>query len=168
MIAAMFRSPDRGWKIVPPWRTDMIKGVTATLGLSAVLLFGYFYLVAPADRGAGDRAKEAGRQMVEATRDKGAAVVVQTRLTAKLGIDAMRLVHVHFEHGKALVYGLVPAGTDEAGIVAAARECPGVSEVELMLLPRPAYVEPLKSIQLGGGTNSTPPPAESTTPAAQP
>lgn len=125
----------------------MLKGLTAALGLGAVALFSYFYLTTSAEKSRTERAKEAGMQIVEASKQQGVAVLVQSRLAAKVGIDTMRFVHVHMEGNKALIYGLLPANVAPETLAEAARECPGVTEVELMTHARPDYVTALKPIQ---------------------
>jgi hypothetical protein len=125
----------------------MVKTSLAILVVAGIGLFGYFYLSNPEpDLTPSEKAKQAAVDVGDAVRDKGVASLVEGRLVAQFGLDATRFVHVHFDEGRALIYGLVPANIAPQALADEAAQVPGVTSVELLAHPRPDYIAPLKPI----------------------
>jgi hypothetical protein len=120
--------------------------VTVVLALAG--LFGYYYLTDSSGRSGQERAKDAGLHVLDTAKDTAAGGAIKTRLTAALGMDASRLLHVWYDDGKVLIYGLAPAGVDEPRIRGLLSDVPGLSSVEILIQPRPDYVTAALS---GGG-----------------
>lgn len=119
----------------------MFRAVLGTTIVAGLGLFGYYFLTDSTGRSATDKAKDAGMNVVSDAKDSGAALLIQGRLMTAFGMDAMRLVHVYYDDGHVIVYGLAPESIDVDAVEKTVREIPGaVSDVEIMLLPRPASV----------------------------
>lgn len=118
----------------------MIKGVAGTVVLALVGLFGYYYLTNSSGKSGQDRAKEAGLHVLDTAKDTAAGGAIKTRITAALGMDAARLLHVWYDDGRVIVYGLAPAGIDEARIRSLVGDVPGLQSVEILVQTRPDYV----------------------------
>lgn len=124
----------------------MVKTSLAVVVVGLVGLFGYFYLANSAESTRSEKAKQAAKDVGDAVRDRGVAGLVDVRLTTKYGLDATRFLHAHYDEGRVVVYGLVPAGVDLQELADEAARVPGVTEVELLVHPRPDYIAPLKPI----------------------
>jgi hypothetical protein len=131
----------------------MVKTGVAIVVLGLVGLFGYFFLAASPERSSAEKAKEAALNVGDAVRDTGVAGLVDVRLKTKFGLDTTRFLHAHYNDGRVIVYGLVPAAIDQQALMDEAAQVPGVEEVELLVHPRPDYVVPLKGI---GGSEPEP------------
>lgn len=130
----------------------MIKGIVGTVLLGLVGLFGYYYLTDSSSKSGQERATDAGLHVLDTAKDTAAAGAIQTRLTAALGIDATRLLHVWYDDGRVIVYGLAPAGMDEQRIRSLLSDVPGLTSVEILVQERPDYVS-------GAASAGGPPPA---------
>lgn len=128
----------------------MLKPIIGTVGLALVGLFGYYYFT---DAGGtqGERAEKAGMRVLDTAKDTTAGGVIKTRLTAALGLDAARLVHVWYDDGHVIVYGLAPESVTADGIRSLVKDIPGVKEIEVLIQARPALTP--------GGTTTEAPPA---------
>ena len=136
----------------------MFKTGFAVAGISLVLLFGYFYVTNNSDAPQSEKAKQAALDVGDAVRDKGVAGLVDVRLKSKFGLDATRFLHVYYDDGRVLLYGLVPESISAEALAAQADEVPGVDSVDVLVQPRPAYVAPLRPIA-GSNAPATPPPS---------
>jgi osmotically-inducible protein OsmY len=123
----------------------MIRTAVAILVLAVLGLFGYFYVSDKGNDDAGDKAKRALYQAGDVVADKGLETAVKVRLTASIGFDASRFLHVYNNDGRVLIYGLVPDEVSQEQIVKQAEQVPGVKSAEVMLLSRPAYLTSDKS-----------------------
>ena len=124
----------------------MVKSGIAVATLGLLVLFGYFYAANRGEVSRAEKAKQAAADVGDAVRDKGVAGLVDVRLKTKLGLDATRFLHTHYNEGHVVVYGLLPAGVDQQLLADEAAKVPGVSTVELLIQPRPDYIAPLKPI----------------------
>ena len=131
----------------------MFKTGFAIGGVSLVLLFGYFYATNKSDAPQVEKAKQAALDVGDAVRDKGVAGLVDVRLKSKFGLDATRFLHVYYDEGRVLLYGLVPEGLDVETLASQADQVPGVETVDVIVQPRPAYVG---SPQSGTGADTPP------------
>lgn len=116
----------------------MVKSIVVVMCLGLAGLFGYYYLQDSSGRAVGDKAADAMRSVGDKVRDEGVAGMVKVRLASKFGMDATRFVHVHYDEGKVLVYGLTPAAVTAEQIKAEAQQVPGVTHVEVQVSTRPA------------------------------
>jgi hypothetical protein len=124
----------------------MIKSGIAVGVLALTGLFVYFYTANPADVSRSDKAKQAAIGVGDAVRDKGVAGLVDVRLKTKFGLEATRFLHTHYDEGKVIVYGLAPSDADLQGLHDEAAKVPGVIAVEVLVQPRPDYINALPSI----------------------
>lgn len=115
----------------------MMKSIVVVVCVGLAGLFGYYYLQDSSGRAVGDKAADAMRSVGDKVRDEGVAGVVKVRLASKFGMDATRFVHVHYDEGKVLVYGLTPAAVTAEQLKAEAQQVPGVSSVEVLIATRP-------------------------------
>lgn len=142
----------------------MFRAIFGTAFIAGLGLFGYYFLTDSSGRSAADKAKDAGMNVVSDAKDSGAALLIQGRLMTAFGMDAMRLVHVYYDNGHVIVYGLAPESIDVDAVERTVREIPGaVSQVEILFLPRPATVQPRASSagptgQAGGDAPTEPQP----------
>ena len=116
----------------------MIRSVMLVAALGFAGLFGYYFLADNTGRPVGDKAADAVRHVGDKVRDEGVAGMIKVRLTSRFGMDATRFVHVHFDEGKVLVYGLAPAAITAEQLQSEAAQVPGVSSVEVLISARPA------------------------------
>jgi osmotically-inducible protein OsmY len=127
----------------------MVKSGIAMVLVGGLVLFGYFYATSRTELSRTEKAKQAAKDVGDAVRDKGIASLVQGRLLTKFGLDATRFLHAYYDEGRVVVYGLVPAELDQQALIDEAAQVPGVSQVQLLVHPRPAYIAALKPI-IGG------------------
>ena len=118
----------------------MVKSGLALTALGLLAMFGYFFVTAPANQSGTDRAKDAAVRLGDTVKDQGAASVVSARLKAGLGLDGSRFLHVYYDDGAVLIYGLAPADVTAERLTSLAREVPSVTSVEVQILPRPEYL----------------------------
>lgn len=111
----------------------MIRSVVLTVILAGGGLFGYYFLTDRSERPNGDKARDAAVQVGDAAKDTGAAVLVQARLTARFGMDAMRYLHVRYDDGAVVVYGLAPRHVAADALVETVRAIPGVTSVQALI-----------------------------------
>lgn len=121
----------------------MIRSGIAIVALGLLGLFGYFFIQNEGSGTNKEKAKQAAVQVGDTVRDKSVAGLVSVRLTSKFGIEATRFLHTHFDEGRAVVYGLVPADLTPEAVQAEAASVVGVRQVEVLVAPRPDYVAPL-------------------------
>lgn len=121
----------------------MVRTGLAIVALGLLGLFGYFFVTASNRQSNAERAKEAMGQVGDTVRDQGVAGLVRARLATSLGIDGARFLHVYFDEGKVLIYGLLPPGVSEEELVAPVRVLPGVEQVEVRVVARPEYAHAL-------------------------
>ena len=117
-------------------RTCLVVFVLGLLGL-----FGYFIVTAPGDQSGAERAKGAALQVGDVVVDQGVAGLVHARLTASLGLETARFLHVHADDGRVLIYGLLPPSVSSEDLAERARSVPGVKRVDVQVLPRPGYLD---------------------------
>ncbi|MFQ5805192.1 MAG: hypothetical protein ACE5I3_01940 [Phycisphaerae bacterium] len=134
----------------------MVKSGLAIAAVGGIVLFGYFYAANRSEVSRTEKARQAAKDVGDAVRDKGIAGMVQARLLTKFGLDATRFLHAHYDEGRVVLYGLVPADIDQQALIAEAEQVPGVSVVEVVVQPRPDYIAPLKPIT---GSSPEPQPA---------
>lgn len=132
----------------------MLKAIIGTVVLALAGLFVYYYFADSSGRSSEERARDAGRQVLDTARDTAGGGAAKAQLTAALGMDASRMLHVWYDDGRVIVYGLAPEGVDEQRIRSALANVPGVSSIEVMIQPRPGYVSSDSS-----GHGQSPPPA---------
>lgn len=137
----------------------MVKSGVVLVLVAGLGLFGYFFATNSGEKNKADRAKQAARDVGDAVRDKGVAELVEMRLKTKFGFDATRLVHVFYDDGRAVVYGLAPAAVDPAALTAEAAKVPGVRAVETLVQVRPDHIAPLKPLigKKSAPSNTEPP-----------
>jgi osmotically-inducible protein OsmY len=116
----------------------MMKSIVVVVCLGLAGLFGYYYLQDSSGRAVGDKAADAMRSVGDKVRDEGVAGMVKVRLASKFGLDATRFVHVHFDEGEVLVYGLTPAAITADQLQGEAQQVPGVTSVQVLISTRPA------------------------------
>ena len=131
----------------------MLKTGFAVTGVGLLVLFGYFYATNTSDAPQTEKAKQAALDVGDAVRDKGVAGLVDVRLKSKLGLDATRFLHVFYDEGRVLLYGLVPAEVDVQALANEADQVPGVTAVDVLVQTRPEYVTPLRPLT---GSDSSP------------
>jgi hypothetical protein len=124
----------------------MIKSGVAVAALGGLVLLGYFYASNRAPITRTEKVKQAALDVGDAVRDKSVAGLVDVRLKTKFGLDATRFLHAHYDEGRVVIYGLVPADFDPQALQAEASEVPGVDAVEVLVQTRPDFVVPLKPI----------------------
>lgn len=125
----------------------MIRSLLTLVLLAGLAAFGYFYFSGGSGGSQSDRLADAARQTGDAAMDQGLSMLVKTRLATAVGLSLSRFLHVWSDNGKVLVYGLLPEGVSPELIRSAVRGLPGVTEVDVRVAARPAYVD-----------GSTPPP----------
>ena len=118
----------------------MIRTGLAIVALGLLAVFGYFFVTASGQRGQAERAKHAAVETKDAVVDQSVAGFVRARLATKYGLDGARFLHVYFDEGRVLVYGLLPPNATAEQIAAEADEVPGVRDAEVRALPRPEYL----------------------------
>jgi len=106
-------------------------------------LFAFHYVTAPGAASQAEKAKSAAREVGDVMVDSGLGAVVQTRLTTTLGLDATRFLHVHYNSGDVVIYGLLPAGVPSEQVAAEVSQIPGVQSVEVLCLPCPPDLQPV-------------------------
>lgn len=120
----------------------MFRSAIVTALLIGGGLFGYYFLTDRSGASATDRARSAVGQVGDLAKDTGEGLMVQARLTARWGMDAMKYVHVYYNDGAVIIYGLAPAHVKGDELSVAAREVPGVRTVEVLVQERPATMNP--------------------------
>lgn len=118
----------------------MFKPVLGTIALALIGLFGYYFLTDSSGKSAKERAADAGRHVLDTAKDTAAGGAIKTKLIAALGVDTMRLIHVWYDNGQVVVYGLAPTGVDADRLMSLVRDVPGLKHVEVFVQERPAYV----------------------------
>jgi osmotically-inducible protein OsmY len=127
----------------------MIRSGIAVVAVGLVGLFGFYFLTDSSERSHADKAKDAALQVGDTVRDKGVAGLVQVRLATQFGLDATRFLHVYYDEGRVVVYGMAPESLDLEKLRTEVSKVSGVSEVEVLVNTRPAYIEPLKGFGSG-------------------
>ena len=120
----------------------MIRSAVVTVVLAGAGLFGYYFMTDRSERPAGEKARDAAGHVGDLAKDTGAAMVVQARLTARYGIDATRFVHVHYDDGAVIVYGLAPVEMKADEVTEIVKVVPGVSSVDVRIGERPPAMSP--------------------------
>lgn len=128
----------------------MLKSAIAATAVGLVVLFGFFYASNRANVSRTEKAKQAATEVGDVVRDKGVATLVSARLAKTFGLEATRFLHVYYDEGQVLLYGLVPAGVDQEQLASEAIKVPGVTDAEVLVQLRPDYIPPLGT--LGGPT----------------
>ena len=131
----------------------MIRSGLAFIALGLLAMFGYFFVMTPSDRPSGDRAKQAAVVVGDVVVDQGAAGLIHARLATTLGLDGVRFLHVHYNDGKVLIYGLAPARVTADGLAGLVRGVPGVRTVDVQIMTRPAYLDALATGTGGDGVH---------------
>lgn len=135
----------------------MIKSTAAFFLVAGIGMFAYYFVTDRSGKPDGERATSALQKVGDAAVDQGMAGVAKGRLAVSLGIEGSRFVHTWYDEGKVLVYGLAPAGANVEQIIADLKQIPGVREVEVQILERPAYLD----LPSDTATHATEPPASS-------
>lgn len=118
----------------------MFRAGLATLVLGLGGLFGYYFLTDSSGKSGQERAKDAGMHVLDTAKDTAVGGAIKTSLTAALGMDGASLLHVWYDDGKVIVYGLTPPGIDEERLRGLLKDVPGLTTVEILIQPRPEYV----------------------------
>ena len=118
----------------------MFRAALGTVVLALAGLFGYYYFTDSSNRSGQERARDAGLHVLDTAKDTAAGGAIKTQLTAALGMDAARMLHVWYDDGRVIVYGLAPEGFDEQRIRALLSGTPGLTNIEILVQPRPGYV----------------------------
>lgn len=118
----------------------MIRTLLMLVALALAGMFGYFYFTGDAGRSAGEKLADAARQTGDAAADQGMAAVVKARISVAVGVSLARYLHVWYDDGKALIYGLYPEGMNPDVLSKAARDA-GAKEVDIRVAPRPMYLD---------------------------
>lgn len=136
----------------------MIRSLGSVAAVALIGLFGYYFFTDHSDRDNMAKAKEATRNAMDAVRDKGAASLVSVRLTATFGLDATRFLHVHYDNGHAVVYGLAPESLSSEAVVDLAKKVAGVTSAEAILEPLPESLRAAstESVAAGAGESEEP------------
>ncbi|MGD8453260.1 MAG: BON domain-containing protein [Phycisphaerae bacterium] len=129
----------------------MIRTALALLALGLLGLFGYFFVQEPAEQSNADRAKAAAAHVGDTVVDQGAAGLIRARLVTTFGLGATSYLHVHYDDGAVLVYGLVPEGVTAERLAEIVRAAPSVKSVDVQVLLRPAYLDGKATEPAGGG-----------------
>lgn len=119
----------------------MVRSFVVFVFLAAAGLFTYFFVTDRSDRRDSERASDALRKVGDTAMDQGMAGAIKGRLAVAYGLEGSRFLHTWFDNGKVLVYGFAPADVTNEQIVGRVLEMPGVREVEVLVLPRPAYLD---------------------------
>lgn len=118
----------------------MLKPIMGTVVLALVGLFGFYFLTDSSGKTAGERAQDAGRHVFDTAKDTAAGGAIKTKLVAALGLDATRLLHVWYDNGQVIVYGLVPHGLEADRVKALVQDVPGLKSVDVLIQERPGFV----------------------------
>ncbi len=118
----------------------MLKPIMGTVVLALVGLFGYYFLTDSSGKTAGERAQDAGRHVFDTAKDTAAGGAIKTKLVAALGVDATRMLHVWYDNGQVIVYGLAPKGLDPEKLKALVQDVPGLKGVDVLIQERPDFV----------------------------
>lgn len=121
----------------------MIRSILAFTALGLLALFGYFFVTSQQPSGK-ERAREAAANVGDTVVAEGVAGLVRARLLTTLGYDVARFLHVHNDNGRVLVYGLLPDDVRVEDVIHQARQAPGVTTVDVQVMPRPEYLRPAK------------------------
>ncbi len=132
----------------------MLRSLVGLVLLAGAATFAYFFFTNPPAATTGERARKALSDTGEAVVDQGLAAAVHVRLASGAGVDAARFLHVYNHDGSVVVYGLLPGSLTAEQLTTWAREVPGVKQVEVLVVPRPAHVP------MAEGAEPTPPPAD--------
>lgn len=103
-------------------------------------LFAYYYFTDSSARSGEQKAKSALERVGDTVADRTAASAVRAKLAADFGMDTARFLHVHFDEGTALVYGLVPPSLQSESIRQKLVGIPGVKTVIVRVLPQPSEI----------------------------
>ncbi len=117
-------------------RKVMAVGVVALLGL-----FGFYYMKNQGGGTAEEKAKSALQQVADKVRDTGLASLVKTKLVANFGEKA-RFLHVFYDEGTVVVYGLYPATLTSDEIYGIASKVRGVETCQVIVSPLPEVAAP--------------------------
>lgn len=120
----------------------MIRSAVVTVVVAGVALFGYYFMRDRTERAMSEKARDAAGQVGELAKNTGAAMVVQARLTAKYGVDAMQFVHSHYDDGAVVVYGLAPVEMKPDEVAEVVKAIPGVTSVNVLVTERPPSMSP--------------------------
>lgn len=118
----------------------MLKPIMGTVVLALVGLFGYYFLTDSSGKSAGERAQDAGRHVFDTAKDTAAGGAIKTKLVAALGMDATRMLHVWYDNGQVVVYGLAPKGLDAEKIKALVHDVPSLKSVDVLIQERPDFI----------------------------
>jgi hypothetical protein len=120
----------------------MLRTGLAVIALGLLALFGYFFVMSSPQHTSTERAKQAAVQVSDTLKDQGVAGLVWAALAKSYGADGARFLHVYYNDGRTLIYGFLPNGATADSLAAVARLVPGVKDVDVQVLPRPAYLNP--------------------------
>ena len=118
----------------------MMRSGLAIVALGLLALFGYFFMTSSREQSGAERVKQAAVQVGDTVVDQGVAGLVRGRLATTFGLDGARFLHVHFDQGRVLIYGLLPPEVSAEELAAVVREVPKVDEVDVQAMARPAYL----------------------------
>lgn len=130
----------------------MIRGTIAVLVLLLLGAVGYYMYRDTSERSNVEKAQAAAERVGEKVVDQGVAGLVKVRLGKELGIDAARFLHVHHDHGRTLVYGIVAPSIDAERIRSVVSDVPGVKDVDVRVMQR----DDTTDAALGGETLGDP------------
>lgn len=117
-------------------RSFVVLGVLVLGGL-----FAYYYLTDSSGRSGEEKAKSALERVGDTVKDRTAASAVRAKLAADFGVKTAEFLHVYFDDGTAVVYGLVPDSVSAEAIQKSIGSVPGVKTVIVRVLPRPTEIK---------------------------
>lgn len=115
--------------------------IRSLIGVGVIVLgglFAYYYLTDSSGKSGAEKARSAVERVGDNVVDRGAASAVRAKLAADFGVDAARFLHVYYDEGTAVVYGLAPQSVTAEAIRAKVAAVPGVKTTVVRVLPRPA------------------------------
>ena len=124
----------------------MIRSAIAIFLVVLLALFGYFLLTDSSERTRGEKAKDAAARVGDTVMDQSVGGLVSGALLAEFKREA-RFLHVHYDDGQVVIYGLMPDTLSVEDVAAVARKVPGVEQVEVLVRSRPAHLA-------GGGSGT--------------
>jgi len=119
----------------------MIRSVVTLAVVVLVGLFGFYFLTDRSERDNVEKAKDAGRNVVDTVRDQGAASLVSVRMTSTFGMEATRFLHVYYNDRHAVIYGMAPDTLTPEAIVTLATNVTGVDSAEAHIQPLPTSLQ---------------------------
>jgi hypothetical protein len=115
--------------------------IRSLIGVSVVVLgglFAYYYFTDSSGKSGAEKAKAAAERVGDNVVDHTVAGAVRAKLASDFGVEAARFLHVYFDEGTIVVYGLAPQAVSPESIRSKVAAVPGVKTTVVRVLPRPA------------------------------